>query len=80
VQPTTTSHVGGTSLINASHTSDMSTTLAIHVGDKKPTTAIHVGGIDSIEKPRWIGRKTKFPCKICKGDHLTHLFLGLPEA
>jgi hypothetical protein len=39
----------------------------------KPTTASHVGGIDSVEKPRWIGRKPKFPFKLCKGDHLTHL-------
>jgi hypothetical protein len=50
-----------------------------HVGDKKPTTSSHVGGIDSVKKPRQIGRKPKFPCKICKGDHLTHLFLGLLE-
>jgi hypothetical protein len=39
----------------------------------KPNSTSHVGGIDSIEKPRWIGHKPKFPCKLCKGDHLTHL-------
>jgi hypothetical protein len=80
VQPTTTSHARGTSLINASHTSDMSTTSVIHVEDKKPTTASHARGIDSVEKPRWIGHKPKFPCNLCKGYHLTHLFLGLLEA
>jgi hypothetical protein len=35
--------------------------------------ASHVGGIDTVEKPRHIGHKPKFPCNICKGDHLTHL-------
>jgi hypothetical protein len=45
----------------------------------QPTTASHAGGIDSIEKPRWIGRKPKFPCNLCKGDHLTHLCPGIPE-
>jgi hypothetical protein len=48
--------------------------------NQQPTTASHVGGIDSVEKPRWIGHKPKFPCNICKGDHLTHLCPGLPEA
>jgi hypothetical protein len=43
------------------------------------TTASHVGGINSVEKPRRIGRKPKFPCKICKGNHLTHLCHGIPE-
>jgi hypothetical protein len=80
VKPTTTSHAGGTSLINASHTSDMSTISMSHVEDKQPTTAIHAGGIDSVEKPRQIRHKPKLPCKLCKGDHLTHLFPGLPKA
>jgi hypothetical protein len=40
----------------------------------------HAVGIDSFEKPRWIGRKPKFPCKLCKGDHLTHLCPSLLEA
>jgi hypothetical protein len=51
----------------------MSTTFACHVGDKQPTTVNHAGGIDSVQKPRQIGRKPKFPCNISKGDHLTHL-------
>jgi hypothetical protein len=45
-----------------------------HVEGKQPSTASHAGGIGSIEKPRWIGHKTKFPCKIYKGDCHTHLF------
>jgi hypothetical protein len=56
-----------------------SPTSASHVGDVQPTTASHAGGIDSVEKPRRIGCKPKFPCNICKGDHLTHLCPGLPE-
>jgi hypothetical protein len=45
----------------------------------QPTTASHAGGIDSVEKPGWIGCKPNFPCNICKGDHLNHPFLGIPE-
>jgi hypothetical protein len=45
----------------------------------QPATASHVGGIEFVEKPRWIGHKPKFPCNICKGDHLTHLCPGIPE-
>jgi hypothetical protein len=37
-----------------------------------PATTSHVGGINSVEKPRQIGCKTKFPCNLFKGDHLTH--------
>jgi len=78
VQPTTVSHAGGMNLFNASHTSDMSTTSASHVEENKPTTASHGGGIDSIEKPKWIGCKPRFPCNLFKGYHLTHLYPGLP--
>jgi hypothetical protein len=62
-----------------SHVIGPSPTSASHIGDVKPATSSHAGGIDSVEKPRWIGRKTKFPCNLCKGDHLTHLCLGIPE-
>jgi hypothetical protein len=47
--------------------------LGVHARGNPPATASHVGGIDTIEKPRQIGHKPKFPCNICKGDHLTHL-------
>jgi hypothetical protein len=77
--PVTASHTGNRSVASASHVIDQSPTSASHVGDVQPTTASHVGGIDSVEKPRWIGCKPKFPCNICKGDHLTHLCPGLPE-
>jgi hypothetical protein len=77
--PVTASHTGNRSVASASHVIDPSLTSASHVGDVQPTTASHVGGINSVEKPRWIGRKPKFPCKICKGDHLTHLCPGIPE-
>jgi hypothetical protein len=45
----------------------------------KPSTASHAGGIDFVKKPRRIGCKPKFPYKLCKGDHLTHLCPGIPE-
>jgi hypothetical protein len=77
--PVTASHTGNRSVASVSHVIDPSPTSASHVGDVQPTTASHVGGIDSVEKPRWIGRKPKFPCNICKGDHLTHLCPGIPE-
>jgi hypothetical protein len=77
--PVTASHTGNRSVASASHVIDPSLTSASHVGDVQPTTASHAGGINSVEKPRWIGRKPKFPCKLCKGDHLTHLCPGIPE-
>jgi hypothetical protein len=61
------------------HVIDPSPTSASHVGDVQPTTASHAGSIDSIEKPRRIGCKPKFPCNLCKGDHLTHLCPGILE-
>jgi hypothetical protein len=77
--PFTASHTGNRSVASASHVIDPSLTFASHVGEVQPTTASHVGGINSVQKPRRIGRKLKFPCKICKGDHLTHLCPGIPE-
>jgi hypothetical protein len=76
--PVTASHTGNRSVASASHVIDPSLTSTSHVGDVKPTTASHAGGINSIEKPRQIGCKPKFPCKLCKGDHLTHLCPGIP--
>jgi hypothetical protein len=64
---------------NASHMSDISPTYSSHVGDVQPGTSSDVGGIDYVEKPRWIGHNPKFPCNLCKGDHLTHLCPGLPK-
>jgi hypothetical protein len=34
----------------------------------------NIGGIPTIEKPRHLGRKIKFLCRIFKGDHLTLFF------
>jgi hypothetical protein len=77
--PVPASHTGNRSVASTSHVIDPSPTSASHVGDVKPITASHVGGINSIEKPRWIRHKPKFPCKLYKGDHLTHLCPGIPE-
>jgi hypothetical protein len=71
--PVTASHTGNRSVASASHVINPSLTSASHVGDVKPTTTSHAGGINSVERPRRIGHKPKFPCKLCKGDHLTHL-------
>jgi hypothetical protein len=78
--PVTASHTSDRSIASASHVIDQSPTFASHVGYVKLTTASHAGGIDSVEKPRWIGCNPKFPCNICKGYHLTHLCHGLPHA
>jgi hypothetical protein len=75
----TISHTSSRFVSSASHVIDPSPTSASHVGDVQPATASHDGGIDSVEKPRRIRSKPKFPCNICKGDHLTHLCPGLPE-
>lgn len=73
------SHAGGMSLVTASHTSKESPTSASHVQDSPQTTASHVGGMEVDKKPGRRSFKPKFPCKICKGDHLTHLCPGIPE-
>jgi hypothetical protein len=39
-----------------------------------PATVCHARGFHTIEKPRCIGCKPKVLCRICKGNHLTHLF------
>jgi hypothetical protein len=77
--PFTASHIGDRSIVSMIHVIDPSPTSASHVGDVQPTTTSHVGSIDYVEKPRWVGRKPKFPCKLCKGDHLTHMCPGIPE-
>jgi hypothetical protein len=77
--PVTASHTGNSFAASAIHVIDPSLTSASHVGDVKPATTSHSEGIDSVEKPRRIGHKPKFPCKLCKGDHLTHLCPGIPE-
>jgi hypothetical protein len=75
--PVTTSHTGNRSIASASQVIDPSPASAIHVGDVKLAIASHARGIDSVEKPRRIRRKPKFPCNICKGDHLTHMCPGI---
>jgi hypothetical protein len=59
-------------------------------GTKLPTTVVHVGGnqlaivnctgsINDIDKPTKITRKPKFPCRICKGEHIIRYFPGIPK-
>jgi hypothetical protein len=69
-------HIGKMSPTSASHVGDQLLAFASHVGSMSPAVASHAGGIDTVENPRCIGRnhpKPKFPCNVCKGDHLTHL-------
>jgi hypothetical protein len=76
--PITASHTGNRYVASASHVIDPSLTSTSHVGYVQPTNASHVGGINSTENPRRIGRNPKFPCNLCKGDHLAHLCPGIP--
>jgi hypothetical protein len=50
-----------------------------HVGSNQPVTVNHVGSIDEVHKPTKTTRKPKFPCRICKGDHLLKDFPGIPK-
>jgi hypothetical protein len=71
--PTSANHVGDSSPNSASHVGDMLLTFGNHDGSMSPAIANHVGGIHTIKKHKRIIHKPKFLCKICKGDHLTHL-------
>jgi hypothetical protein len=59
------------------------------LGDKIPTTAgdvesdqpaivHHVGSVDNVDKSIKTHRKPKFPCRLCKGDHLLKDCPGIP--
>jgi hypothetical protein len=54
-------------------------TIAGHVGNKQPTIVHHVGSVDDVVKTTKTTRKPKFPCRICKGDHLLKDFPGLSK-
>jgi hypothetical protein len=73
------SHIGSRSIASVRHVIDPSPTSESHVGDVQLATASHAGDIYFFEKPREIGCKPKFSCKLCKGDHFTHLCLGILE-
>ena len=48
-------------------------------GRNQPTIVHHDGSVDDVGKPTNTGCKPKFPCRICKGDHLLKYFHGLPK-
>jgi hypothetical protein len=54
-------------------------TTAGHVGSNQPVTVNQAGNIDEVHKPTKTTRKPKFPCRICKGDHLLKDFPGIPK-
>lgn len=68
--PASVSRVGGTSPNSLGKESLISVS---HVKDFPPTTASYVGRMDVDEKLNSRSFKPKFPCKKCKGDHITHL-------
>jgi hypothetical protein len=43
----------------------------------QPTIVNHVGSVDNVDKPKNIGQKPKFPCSLCKGDHLLNHCPGI---
>jgi hypothetical protein len=54
-------------------------TSAGHVGSDQPTTVHHAGSVDIVDKSTKTHRKPKFPCSICKGEHLLKDFPGIPK-
>jgi hypothetical protein len=54
-------------------------TTAGHVGSDQPTSGHHAGSVDGVIKSNKKNRKPKFPCRICKGDHLLKDFPGIPK-
>jgi len=72
--PTSVSRDGGPSPISLGKELLSS---ASHVGYSLQTTASHVGRMDVNHKSRRRSFKPKFPCNICKGNHLNHLCPGI---
>jgi hypothetical protein len=48
-------------------------------GRNQPVTFNQDGNIDEVHKPIKTTQKPKFPCRICKGDHLLKDFPGIPK-
>ena len=72
------------------HIGGMPPSVVIRVGGQFPSSSHHArctqpftasldGSTNSIENPIKIGHKIKFPCDLCKGDHLIHISLGILE-
>lgn len=72
--PATLICIGGISLVTTRHISKDLVTYVSHFRDSPPMTASHVGGMNVDQKPSHRIFKPKFPCKLCNGDNLTHLF------
>jgi hypothetical protein len=54
-------------------------TTAGHVGNDQLDIVHHAGSVDYVDKSIKTHCKPKFPCKICKGDHLLKYFLGISK-
>jgi len=48
-------------------------------GGNQPTSVKHARSVDDIDKSNYTCRKFKFPCRLCKGDHLLTDFPSLPK-
>ena len=67
------------SLVQKSDASEQPASVS-HAGGKLSANASHAESTDVVKESKPIGRKPKFPCKLCKGDHLTHRCPAIPEA
>jgi hypothetical protein len=54
-------------------------TTAGHVGRNQPVTVNQAGSVDDGDKPTKTTHKPKYPCRICKGDHILRDFPGLSK-
>jgi hypothetical protein len=54
-------------------------TIAVHVGSNQLVIVNHVGNIDEVHKLTDTNHKPKFPCRLCKGDHLLRDCPGLTK-
>jgi hypothetical protein len=52
-------------------------TIVGNFGRDQTTIVHHVGSVYNVDKSTKTHRKTKFPCNICKGDHLLKDFHGI---
>jgi hypothetical protein len=49
------------------------------VESQQPATVNSTGSVDEVNKIKMKNLKPKFPCSLCKGDHLLRDFPGIPK-
>ena len=75
-QPTSLIQVGPSHPASSVHARGKLSSFADHVERKQLATSSHV---NTVEKTGCSKCKLKFPCKLCKGDHLTHQCPAIAE-